>query len=89
MGNRIGNNVVYILGDSVIKHINGRNVSDSNVKVRYHPGATKEDVVDYVKPKMLVIRKGTNNLLNDLITIKKMKKVIINEKNLKYFPRYY
>ena len=86
MGNRIGNNVVYILGDSVIKHINGRNVSDSNVKVRYHPGATTEDVVDYVKPKMLVIRKGTNNLLNDLITIKKMKKVIINEKIWNTFP---
>ena len=64
MGNRIGNNMVYILGDSVIKHINGRNVSDSDVKVRYYPGATTEGVVDYAKPKMLVIRKGTNNLLN-------------------------
>ena len=31
---RNGNNVVYILGDSLIKHVNGRNVSDSmNVKV--------------------------------------------------------
>ena len=45
------NNVVYILGGSMIKHATGRNVSDSmNAKVRSHPGATPEDLVDYVKP---------------------------------------
>ena len=50
--NKNGNNVVYILGDSVIKHVNGRNASDSmNVKIRSHPGATTEGLVDYVKPK--------------------------------------
>ena len=44
--------MVYILGDSVIKHVNGRNASDSmNVKIRSHPGATTEGLVDYVKPK--------------------------------------
>ena len=42
--------MVHILGDSMIKHVNGRNVCDSmNVKVRAHPGATTEDLVDYVK----------------------------------------
>ena len=40
-------------------------VNDS-MKVRSHPGATTEDIVDYVKPiahkkpKMLVIHTGTN-----------------------------
>ena len=43
--------MLYILGDSMTKHVNGRNVSDSmNVKVRSHPGATTKDLVDYVKP---------------------------------------
>ena len=76
--NQNGNNVVYILGDSMLKHINGRNVSDSmNVKVRSHPGATTEDLVDYVKPiarkkpKMLIIHTGTNDLPDDMNTIKR------------------
>ena len=77
------NNVVYILGDSMIKHVNGRNVSNYiNVKVRSHPGATSEDLIDYAKPmarktpKKLVIRTGTNDLPNDMNTIKKGKTVV-------------
>ena len=43
--------MVYILGDSTIKHVNGRNVSVyMKAKVRSHPGATTEDLTDYVKP---------------------------------------
>ena len=75
--------MVHILGVSMIKHVNGRNVSDSmNVKVRSHPGATAEDLVDYVKPierkkpKMLIIHTGTNDLPDDMNTIKKVKKVV-------------
>ena len=35
----------------MIKHVNGRNVSVyMNAKVRSHPGATTEDLTDYVKP---------------------------------------
>ena len=42
---------VYILSNSMIKHINGRNISDStNVKVRSHPYVTTEDIIHYVKP---------------------------------------
>ena len=49
--NKTLNNVVYILGDSMVKHATGHNVSDSvNVKVRSYPGVTTEDLVDYVKP---------------------------------------
>ena len=77
------NNVVYILSDSMIKHVNGRHVSDhANVKVSSHPGATTKDLIDYVKPialkkpKMLVIHTGRNDLPNDMNTIKKLKTVV-------------
>ena len=44
----------------MIKHVNGRNVSDyMNVKVRSHPGATAEDLIDYVKP---IARKKTKDV---------------------------
>ena len=66
----------YFLGDSMIKRENGRNISDSmNVKVISHPGATTEDLLDYVKPrapkkpKMLILHTGTN-------AVKKVKKVV-------------
>ena len=52
--------MVYILGDSMIKPVNGRNVSDyMNAKVRSHPGATTEDLTDYVKP---IARKKNKNV---------------------------
>ena len=71
-------NVVHILGYSMIKHVSGY----MNVKVKSHPGATTEDLIDYVKPiarkkpKMLVIYTGTNDLSNEMNTIKKVKKVV-------------
>ena len=71
----------YFLGDSMIKRENGRNISDSmNVKVISHPGATTEDLLDYVKPrapkkpKMLILHTGTNDLPDDMNTVKKVKK---------------
>ena len=76
-------NVVHILGYSMIKHVNSGNVSGyMNLKVKSHPGATTEDLIDYVKPiarkkpKMLVIYTGTNDLSNEMNTIKKVKKVV-------------
>ena len=73
--------MAYILGDSMIKYVSGRNISDyMNVKVRSHPGASTEDLIDYVKPiaskkpKMLVIHTGTNDLPNGMNIIKKVKK---------------
>ena len=53
-----------------------------NVKVRSHPGATNEDLVDYVKPivckkpKMLIIHTRTNDLPDNMNTIMKLKKVV-------------
>ena len=43
--------MVYVLGDSMIKHVDGRNVFASvNIKVSSHPDATMEDLIDHMKP---------------------------------------
>ena len=40
-----------IIVDSIIKHVNGREVSRvKSVKTRSHPAATTEDLIDYTKP---------------------------------------
>ena len=40
---------VFIIGDSMIKCVNEREVSrNDSVKVRSHPGATTNDFSDYV-----------------------------------------
>ena len=53
----------------MIKYVNGREISrSSSVKIRSHPGAATEDLIDYVRPtarempKMIVIHSGTNDL---------------------------
>ena len=62
---------------------NGRKISrSSSVKIRSHPGATTEDLIDYVrptarkKPKMMVIHSGTNDLTYKVNTLQKIRKVI-------------
>ena len=74
---------VVIIGDSIIKDINGRGLSkDKNVKVRSHPGATTLDLIDYVKPsvrknpELIVIHSGTNEMTSDINTLKKIKKLV-------------
>ena len=48
---------VFIIGDSMIKYVNGRGVSrNDSVRVRSHPGATTDDFIDYVRP---TVRKKT------------------------------
>ena len=42
---------IVIIGDSIIKYVNSREISrSSSVKIRSHPGATTEDLIDYVRP---------------------------------------
>ena len=43
---------VTVIGDSMIKYLRCENVSSKNykVKVAAHPGLTKEDLLDYIKP---------------------------------------
>ena len=58
-----------IIEDSMIEHVNGREVSrDDFVKIRCHPGATTDDIVDYVrstgreKLDMIIIHTGPNDI---------------------------
>ena len=46
------------------------------VNVRFHPGSTTEDIVDFIKPVIrkksdpVIIHVGTNDLTNDTNTMK-------------------
>ena len=54
---------VFMIGNSMIKYVNGREVSRNNsVKARSHPEATANDFIDYVRPidckKLVIIHTG-------------------------------
>ena len=81
---------VFIVGDPMIKNITGTGISSENtVKMRPHPGATTIDICDYIKPKLrqkpdvVVVHCGTNDIPNDINTVKKIKKLVkqIEENN--------
>ena len=74
---------IFIVGDSMIKNITGTGISRTNtVKMRPHPGATTIDINDYIKPELrqnpdvVIIHSGTNDLPNNVNTVKKIKKLI-------------
>ena len=74
---------IVIIGDSMIKYINGLEMSrSSSVIIRSNPGAPTEDLIDYVRPtarkktKMIVIHSGTNDITNKVNTLQKIRKVI-------------
>ena len=82
-GNKTPKKDIVIIGNSMIKYVNGREISrSSSVKIRSHPGATTKDLIDFVrptaqkKPKMMVIHSGTNDLTYKVNTLQKVRKVI-------------
>ena len=75
------------------KNVNGRNVArGDSVKIRPHPGASTEDLIDHIKsaicknPDILVIQKGTDNLQNNCNNVKKAKKLVNCSKRSKQRP---
>ena len=73
----------------MIKHMNGREVSrDDSVKIRCHPGATTDDIIDYIRPTvrkrpdMIIIHTGTNDIQNKVNTFQKVRKVITTIKEI-------
>ena len=83
---------IIILGGSMIKHVNGRNISRSHtVKVCSNPGASSHDLMDYVKPAMrkkrkaLVIQTGTKDIQQEMNTMKMVNKLftVMKEIDLK------
>ena len=80
---------IIIVGDSMIKHMNGREVCrDDSVKIRCHPGATTDNIIDYIrptvrkKPDMIIIHTGTNDIQNKVNTFQKVRKVITTIKEI-------
>ena len=74
---------IVIIGDPILKHMNGREISrSSSAKIRSHSGVTTKDLINYVRPtarkktKMMVIRSGTNDITNKVISLQKIRKVI-------------
>ena len=61
----------------MINHVNGCELSrDDSVKIRCNPGATTNDIIDYViltarkKPDMTIIHAGTNDIQNKVNTLR-------------------
>ena len=63
---------IFIIGDSRVKHMNGPEISkNGQEQVKVHPGATTDDIIDYIKPSIrqkpdiLVVHSGTNDVTED------------------------
>ena len=85
---------VYILGDSIVKHVEGWKLKNSlgnnhNVYVRSFPGAKVKCMKDYVKPcirennpEYVILHVGTNELNSELTPERIAKSVIDVGKNI-------
>ena len=69
---------VIVLGNSMLRH-QKRDIipkSSNKVHVRFYPGTTTEDITDHLrltmrkKPDAITIHAGTNDLMNDVNTMK-------------------
>ena len=65
-----------------------RSLETFSVKIRCHPGATTDDIIDYVKPTahkkpdMIIIHTGTSDIHNKVNKLQKVRKVIITIKEI-------
>ena len=78
-----------IVGDSMIKYFNEREVSTHNsVKVKCHLGVTADDIIDYVrlaacnKPGIITIHTGANDIQNKVNMLEKVRKAITTIKEI-------
>ena len=67
----------------MIKHLTGPGISKKNyIKIKTNPGATTEDIIDYIKPSIrkkpdfLLVHSGTNDLTNGINTMTKIWKIV-------------
>ena len=73
-----------VIGDSIIKGLNEREIRTNNheIKIKSHPGASSEDLLDYIKPELrkspekVIIHVGTNDLKKNIKTIDNIKQII-------------
>ena len=80
---------IMIFGDSMIKHVNGHEVSrDDSFKISCHLDATRDEIIDFVrptalkKPHKIIIHTGTNDIHNKVNILQKNRKVIITIKSM-------
>ena len=74
-------NAVYIVGDSIIQHVQGRlfRSTDRYVAVKSFSGARVEDMEDFLKPFMrrepeeILLHVGTNNIRDETPPVKWLK----------------
>ena len=72
---------VIVLGDSMLWHQKPHILSKSGnkVNIKFYPGATTEDITDHLRPAMrkkpdaIIIHTGTNDLTNDVNTMKNVR----------------
>ena len=73
----------------MVKHINGPGISKNDqVQVKTYPGATTDDIIDYIKPTVrqkpdiVIIHSGTNDLTKDVNTMSRVRKVVAAVKEI-------
>ena len=74
---------IFIIGDSMVKHINGPGISKNDqVQVKTHPGATADAIIGYIKPiicqkpDIVFVHSGTNDLTKDVNNMNRVHKVV-------------
>ena len=94
-------NSVIIVDDSIVKRLTGPGISKKNlIKIKTNPGATTEDIIDYIKPSIrkrpdfLLVHSVTNDFTNGINTMTKIWRVVAtveemnNERKIKLgFPQ--
>ena len=80
---------IFMIGDSMVKDINGPGISKNDqVQVKTHPGATTDDIIDYIKttirqkPDIVIVHSGTNDLTKDVNTMNRVRKVVAAVKEI-------
>ena len=80
---------ICIIGDSMVRQITGPGISkNGQVQVKTHAGATAEDIIDYIKPTIhqkpdiVIIHSGTNDLIKDVNTMSRVRKVVAAVKEI-------
>ena len=77
------NKKIIIIGDSMLRYETPKFLSKNYnfVNVRFHRGATTEDIVDFIKPVIkkkpdaVIIHAGTNDLTNGTNTMKQVREI--------------
>ena len=81
--NKNSRRLIFIIDDSMVKHINGPGISKyDQVQVKTHPTATTDDIIDYIKPTIrqkpgvVIVHSATNDLTKDVNTMNRVTKVV-------------